>query len=245
MKRMETPGKAKSAPAGAKGPNYMKTSHPNIKYMFDDERGQHLITYEIFLPGGITNNNNIKIHLRESKKGAQTLVVVHPLPSFLFRSDYFHTNCEIEGQGDTITSASRHLARKRAVNGIALEFGDGTGSTSNVLSEMKFKLPFRVDDPWDRHSYVEKYRHTGHSIRSYTYMRSNAAGQKVKVLGHQEVLVVTLVAERKVESGFNPTATPVRGSLPLMLVGDVDQDELDTVNFEVEDLNNQYNNNHI
>ena len=55
-------------------------------------------------------------------------------------------------------------------------------------------------------------------------MRSNAAGHKVKVLGHQEVLVVTLVAERKVESGFNPNATPVRGSLPLMLVGDVDQD---------------------
>ena len=80
MNRMETPGKATRAPAGAKGHNYMKTSHLNIKYMFDDERGQHLITYEIFLPGGITDNNNIKIHLRESKKGPQTLVVVHPLP---------------------------------------------------------------------------------------------------------------------------------------------------------------------
>ena len=129
------------------------------------------------------------------------------------------------------------------MNSIALEYGDGTGSTTNILSEMTFKLPFRIDDPWDRHSYVEKYRHTGHSIRSYTYMmmRSNAAGQKVKVLGHQEVLVVTLVEERKVESGFNPNATPVRGSLPLMLVGDVD----DAVDFEVEELNNQYDNNHI
>jgi hypothetical protein len=241
MKRMETPGKAARAPVGAKGPNYMKTNHPNIKYMFDDERGQHLITYEIFLPGGITDNNNIKIHIRESKKGSQTLVVVHPLPSFLFRSEYFHTNCEIEGQGDTITSASRHLARKRVVNGIALEYGDGSGSTTNVLAEMTFKLPFRVDDPWDRHSYVEKYRHTGHNIRSYTYMmmRQNAAGQSVKVLRHQEVLVVTLVAERKVESGFNTNATPVRGSLPIMVVGDVDQDELDAVNFEVEELNNR------
>jgi hypothetical protein len=245
LNKMPTPGgkaKAKKFEEGGKEEEkYMKANHPNIKYMFDDERGQHMLTYEIFLPGGITHQNNIKVHLRESKRGGQTLVIVHPLPTFLFRSDYYYTNCEIRGNGDAITSASRHLARKKAANDIALGYGDGSGSKSNVRAEVTFKLPFRVDNPWDtRNSYVEKYRHTGHTIRSFPYvvMRENANGQNVKVLGNQEVLVVTLVAEKKVESGFNPNATPVRGSLPLMVDGDIDQEGMENANFEVEQLNN-------
>jgi hypothetical protein len=41
-----------------------------------------------------------------------------------------------------------------------------------------------------------------------------------------------------VESGFNPNATPVRGSLPLMVDGDIDQEGMENANFKVEQLNN-------
>jgi hypothetical protein len=79
-----------------------------------------------------TYQKNIKVHLHKSKRGGQTLVIVHPLPMFLFQNDYYYMNCEICGNGDTITSASHHLARKKAANKIALGYGNGSGSKSNV-----------------------------------------------------------------------------------------------------------------
>jgi hypothetical protein len=47
-----------------------------------------------------------------------------------------------------------------------------------------------------------------------------------------------LATRRSWKSSFNPNSTPVRGSLPLRVDGDIYQEGMDNENFEVDQLNN-------